>query len=82
MDQKEALASLETIRTILERSTNYTHIAPSGIVAGGAVAIAAAAGGAALGAGPDRAPALHATAPAGAPISARASWIATGPRRR
>ena len=43
MDQKEALASLETIRTILERSTNYTHIAPSGIMAGGLAAGAAAA---------------------------------------
>jgi hypothetical protein len=54
MDQKEALASLETIRTILERSTNYTHIAPSGMVAGGVAAIAAAAIGAAMAAGPER----------------------------
>ncbi len=48
MDQKEALSSLETIRTILERSTRYTHIAPAGIVAGGVAALAAAAIGAAL----------------------------------
>ena len=45
MDQKEALASLETIRRILERSTSYTHIAPSGIIAGGLAAAGAAAAG-------------------------------------
>ena len=56
MDQKEALASLETIRTILERSTNYTHFAPAGIVAGGISASAAAVGGRLLDLGPDRRP--------------------------
>ncbi len=54
MDQKEALASLKTIRTILERSTNYTHIAPSGIISGGVAAIGAAAFGAAFRLGPER----------------------------
>jgi hypothetical protein len=53
MDQKEALASLETIRTILERSTRYTHIAPLGIVAGGVASLAAALGGAAFQRGPE-----------------------------
>jgi len=54
MDQKEALASLETIRTILERSTHYTHIAPAGIIAGGLTATLAAGAGAALDLGPER----------------------------
>ncbi len=53
MDQKEALASLETIRTILERSTHYTHIAPVGIIAGGLSAILAAVVGRWLGFGPE-----------------------------
>ena len=53
MDPKEALASLETIRTILERSTNFTHIAPGGIVAVGIAAIIAASAGAVFGMGPD-----------------------------
>ncbi len=46
MDSREALNSLETIRTILERSTNYAHIAPAGIIAAGLSAGAAATGGA------------------------------------
>ena len=54
MDQKEALASLETIRTILERSTHYAHIAPLGIVAGGLLALAASLAGGMLGLGPER----------------------------
>lgn len=54
MDQKEALSSLETIRTILERSTHYTHIAPSGIIAGGIAACAAAVWGAIFNIGFDR----------------------------
>jgi hypothetical protein len=54
MDQKEALASLETIRNILERSTHYTHIAPGGLIAAGAVAVVSSAVGAQLGLGPER----------------------------
>jgi hypothetical protein len=54
LDQKEALASLETIRTILERSTHYTHIAPAGIISGGASATLAAGLGASLGLGPEQ----------------------------
>jgi len=53
VDQKEALASLETIRTILERSTHYTHIAPGGIIAGGLSAALAAAAGRGLGLRPE-----------------------------
>ena len=54
MDQNEALSSLETIRNILERSTNYTHIAPSGLIMAGAAAAAASLAGALLGLGPER----------------------------
>jgi hypothetical protein len=54
MDQKEALSSLETIRTILERSTHYTHIAPAGIVAAGVAATVSALAGAGFDLGPDR----------------------------
>ncbi len=54
MDSREALNSLETIRTILERSTNYTHIAPAGIIAAGLAAGAAAGCGAWWELGPGR----------------------------
>jgi hypothetical protein len=55
MDHKEALASLETIRTILERSTRYTHIAPSGIISCGIAALCASAFGSRYDLGPGRA---------------------------
>ena len=41
MDKHEAFESLETIRTILERSTLFTHIAPGGLFFGGAISLAA-----------------------------------------
>ena len=41
MDKQEAFESLESIRTILERSTTFAHIAPISLFLGGVVAITA-----------------------------------------
>lgn len=41
MDKDEAYESLETIRTILDRSTVFTHIAPVSLLFGGGVALLA-----------------------------------------
>lgn len=42
MDKQEAFESLETIRTILERSTIFTHITPGGLFFGGGTGLLAA----------------------------------------
>lgn len=45
MDKQEAFESLETIRTILERSTIFAHIAPVSLFLGGGTAVAASLAG-------------------------------------